>query len=166
MRVVKYILLSFYILLAFFVTLCLFASNSFGDASFGDITFLGLDQDISSYKRGSFLIAARDTASIEVGDEILYYDNANNKNEVQVSEVYKVMQGSEYTYEIHDGLFLSYDYVIGRVGDITSIPVLGYVFTFLTGKVGYFVFVLLPLLLCFCYQLKKYRKMGRVHEEN
>lgn len=96
---------------------------------------------------------------VKTGDEIMYYDTVNGKNQVQVTTVEDVMKTNdkEYTYVIQDGLFLSSEYFIGEVDQIHTIPFLGYLYLLFTSKLGYFVFIILPIVISFIFLMKKYR---------
>lgn len=162
-RVVKYILLSIYIVLAIFVTFCLFAFNKFSDVSFSNKIILGLDSDVSEFKAGSLLISTKDIKCVDVNDTILYYDTIDNKNRVSSTKVLDVMEtnNNEYTYVIDSSMFLSSEYLIGKIDDIIAIPFIGYVFNIFTSRLGYFILIIIPIVIAFIYQLKRYRGLKR-----
>lgn len=159
MKVVKYVLLSLYLLFVVLNTLLLFAINEFGGSCFGDTTVLGLKESVGNYSRGSLLIADKNIKDIKVSDEILYYDVVNSKKEIKMTKAQDIIEKeSNKIIVIDDGLFLSEKYLIGKKENITSIPFIGYLYNLFTGKVGYLIFVVIPIVCCFIYQLLKYRK--------
>ena len=163
MRVVKYILLSIYVVLAIFVTFCLFASNKFGDVSFSNKIILGINSDISDFKAGSLLISTKNIKNVDVDDTILYYDTVDNKNRVSSTKVLDVMKtnDNEYTYVISSSFYLSSEYLIGEVDDITAIPFIGYIFNIFTNRLGYFILIIIPIIIAFIYQLKRYKGLKK-----
>lgn len=162
-RVVKYILLSIYVVLAIFVTFCLFASNKFGDVSFSNKIILGINSDVSNFESGSLLISTKDIKNVDVDDTILYYDTVDNKNRVSSTKVLDVMKtnNNEYTYVISSSFYLSSEYLIGNVNDITAIPFVGYIFNIFTNRLGYFILIIIPIIVAFIYQLKRYRGLKK-----
>lgn len=162
-RVVKYILLSIYVVLAIFVTFCLFASNKFGDVSFSNKIIFGINSDISDFKAGSLLISTKNIKDVDVDDTILYYDTVDNKNRVSSTKVLDVMKtnNNEYTYVISSSFYLSSEYLIGEVDDIITIPFIGYIFNIFTNRLGYFILIIIPIIIAFIYQLKRYKGLKK-----
>ena len=162
-RVVKYILLSIYVVLAIFVTFCLFASNKFGDVSFSNKIILGINSDILDFKAGSLLISTKDIKTVDVDDTILYYDTVDNKNRVSSTKVLDVMKtnDNEYTYVISSSFYLSSEYLIGEVDDVTAIPFIGCIFNIFTNRLGYFILIIIPIIIAFIYQLKRYKGLKK-----
>ena len=162
-RVVKYILLSIYVVLAIFVTFCLFASNKFSDVSFSNKVILGINSNIGDFKAGSLLISTKNIKNISVDDTILYYDTVDNKNIVSTTKVLDVMKtnDNEYTYVISSSIYLSSEYLIGNIDDITVIPFIGYIFNIFTNRLGYFILIIIPIIIAFIYQLKRYKGLKK-----
>lgn len=159
MKVVKYVLLSLYLLFVVLNTLLLFTINEFGSSTFGNTIILGLKNKVEKYDKGSLIITTKDIKDIKINDNILYYDVINSKKEIKITKVQDVIKKeSNNVVVIEDGLFLSEKYVIGKTNDTTSIPFIGYLYNLFTGKFGYLIFVVIPIICCFIYQLIKYRK--------
>ena len=163
MRVVKYSLLFIYVLIIILFTFFMFNMNKFGDSSFSNVTILGLDDSLSSYKKGTLLIATNDFKTIKKGDSIFYYDTLDSKNTVNLTKVEKIMKTNdkEYTFVINNVLFLSSEYLIASTNSVKSIPFLGFIYNIFISKVGYLVLIILPILLTFLYLLKKYKSYRR-----
>ena len=159
MKVVKYVLLSLYLLFVVLNTLLLFTINEFGGSCFGDMAVIGLKNKVGDYSKGNLLIAKKNIKDIKASDDILYYDVVNSKKEIKMTKVQDIIKkDSNRVVVIEDGLFLSEKYLIGKPSNITSIPFIGYLYNLFTGKVGYLIFVVIPIVCCFIYQLIKYRK--------
>ena len=109
---------------------------------------------------GSLLIGKKEIAAVQKGDKIVYYNTENGRRKVDIVQVEGVIKTNEkeYTYVIHDGLFLSSEYLIGEVDQVRSIPFLGYLYRILTSKLGYFLLIMLPIMIVFITLVRKYGK--------
>lgn len=159
MKVIRYMLLGCYMVLVLVTTMFLFTFNQFSNSQIGNKTLFGLKENVGTFHRGDFIMSTKQIDQVKTGDEIMYYDTVNGKNQVQVTTVEDVMKTNdkEYTYVIQDGLFLSSEYFIGEVDQIHAIPFLGYLYLLFTSKLGYFVFIILPIVISFIFLMKKYR---------
>lgn len=166
MKVLKYIGIIFYVVLIIISTFFLFTFNQFSSSQIGNVTITGLKKDIASFSKGSLLIAKKDAASVKEGNKIIYYDTNHGRNQLAVIEVESVMKTNdkEYTYVIQDGLFLSSEYFIGTIDDVKEIPYLGYLYSLFTSKLGYLIFIILPIIVTFIFYIKKYKRS--IHAQN
>ena len=165
MKDIKYILLICYILLVLVTTFFLFTFNQFSNSQIQNVTIIGLSYDVGDFSKGDLLLATKKIDKVKKNNDIIYYDTENGKNKIAHIQVEKVMKTNdkEYTYVIKDGLFLSSEYLIGQVDEIVAIPFLGYLYYLLTSKIGYFVFVMIPIMIAFIIFIKKYK--GVLHGE-
>lgn len=157
MRVVKYVLLSLYLLFVILNTILLFTIDDFGSSHFGDTVILGLNNKVNDYEKGSLIVANNNLDDIKVNDNILYYDVLNSKRQVKMTKVLDIINKKDTTIVINDGLFLSDKYLLGK-DKVLAIPFIGYLYNLFTGKVGYLIFIVIPIIFMFIYQIFKYRK--------
>ena len=134
-------------------TVLLFTFNKFSNSFIDGRTFIGLKEDILNYKKGSLIIVNK--SSINVGNDILFYDIKNSKNFINNETVIKKLD--EKTYVIRDNEYISDEYVIGKVSDIKAIPFIGYLYNIFTSKIGYLLFVILPITLYFIILIRNYK---------
>lgn len=158
MKIVKYILLTIYLMFIALNTFFLFTFNEFSASIFGNNTILGLKEQVGDYQTGSLIMAKKDE-NIKIGDTIIYFNTEKGKKNVDISKVENILDNNEITYVIKDGLFISDKYVIAKNNSVTCIPFLGYLFNFFTSTIGYLIFVVIPIIGCFIYQLFIYKKV-------
>lgn len=157
MRIVKCVLFSLYLLFVILNTIFLFTIDDFGSSHFGDTVIFGLNNKVNGYKKGSLMVTNNDLDDINIDDNILYYDVLNSKREVKMTKVKDIINKKDTTIVINDGLFLSDKYLLGK-NIILAIPFIGYLYNLFTGKVGYLIFIVIPIICMFIYQIFKYRK--------
>ncbi len=157
MKIVKYGLLSIYILFVLFITMLLFTFNKFSNSVIFDTTIIGNTTNIGKYNRGDLLIVSKKTP-ININDKILFYDTKSGKNFLNYTSVLDIIKtnDTETTYVIRDNVFLSSEYVIGNFNDIKSVPFLGYLYMLFTSKIGYLLFIIIPVIISFIFELRKY----------
>ena len=85
----------------------------------------------------------------------MFYDIKNSKNFINNETVIKKLD--EKTYVIRDNEYISDEYVIGKVSDIKAIPFIGYLYNIFTSKIGYLLFVILPITLYFIILIRNYK---------
>lgn len=158
MRIIRYGLAAFYLLFVVLVTLLLFTFNKFSDSMIGKKTIADAEYNISTFKKGDLLIVSNNS-EIKVQDEILFYDTTNGKNFLNCEKVIRIIDtnDSETTYVIRDNEFISSDYVIGTKDHTVRIALLGYLYSFFTSRIGYLIFIIIPIIVYFIFLLKKYR---------
>ena len=156
-RVLVLIYLSFVVILSLY----LFMYSRFGTSSVGRYVIFNAN-NISSVKGGSLVLIKNDVSSIEVGESIFLYNVYSTKKGVLENKVtYKEkLNEEETTYGLDNNKSVSSSYVLGEVNKAKIIPILGYVFNFLSSPLGYLFFALVPTLLMFVFQVhtifKKY----------
>ena len=153
MRVGKYILASIFIIFVIINTFLLFTFNRFSNSTFGGITIIGLKSDILNYKKGSLVILKKNI--ISSGDDILFYDSRSN-NYICNEKVIKKLD--KKTYVIRDNEYVSDEYVVGKISDIKVIPFIGYLYNIFTSKIGYLIFIIIPITLYFALLIRNYKK--------
>lgn len=144
---------SIFVVFVIINTFLLFTFNKFSNSSFGGITIIGLKSDVLNYKRGSLVILKKNI--INNGDDILLYDARSNNNICNEMVIKKL---DEKTYVIRDNEYVSDEYVIGKVSDIIVIPFIGYLYNVFTSKIGYLIFIIIPITLYFVLLIRNYKK--------
>lgn len=144
---------SIFVIFVIINTFLLFTFNKFSNSSFGGITIIGLKSDVLNYKRGSLVILKKNI--INNGDDILLYDARSNNNICNEMVIKKL---DEKTYVIRDNEYVSDEYVIGKVSDIIVIPFIGYLYNVFTSKIGYLIFIIIPITLYFVLLIRNYKK--------
>lgn len=144
---------SIFVVFVIINTFLLFTFNKFSNSSFGGITIIGLKSDVLNYKRGNLVILKKNI--INNGDDILLYDARSNNNICNEMVIKKL---DEKTYVIRDNEYVSDEYVIGKVSDIIVIPFIGYLYNVFTSKIGYLIFIIIPITLYFVLLIRNYKK--------
>ncbi len=155
-KYLMYCLIAFYVLFVMIVTIMLFTFNKFSNSVIGGHTIIGLDKEFKQYKSGDLLIVKNST-NIKKGDKILFYDTNERKNFLNEELVVRVIKTNEKetTYEIRDNEYLSGEYVISTTNHIKRIPMLGYFYILATSKMGYLLFIIVPIVAYFVTLLKR-----------
>ena len=156
--------LTLYVLFIIVVTMMLLTFNKFSNSVISSHTIIGLTKEFSTYKKGDLLII-KNTSNIKTNDRIIFYDTNDRKNFINEENVVRVIKTNEKetTYEIRDNEYLSGEYVIGTTNNIKRLPLIGYLYILTTSKIGYLLFVIIPIVIYFISILKK---GGYVKKEN
>ena len=141
------------------ITLLLLTFNKFSNSVIGDTTIIGNTSEIENYKKGDLFIVPK-SDNIQKGDTILFYDTKKGHNFLNSTIVKNIINTNENetTYVIRDNTYLSSDYVVGKTSDIKCISFLGYMYLLFTNKIGYLLFVIVPIIIYFIIMLRKYRE--------
>ncbi len=157
MNKLKYVLIVIYVIFVLLITVLLFTFNKFSNSVVGNKIIAAINYNVDVYKSGDLLIGSKNTL-VKKGDKILFYDTKDGKKYLNVEQVLDVKKNSDITYVIRDNEFLSSEYVIGTISLIKRIPFIGYLYLFFTSKIGYLLFVVVPIILYFVTILRKYKK--------
>ena len=150
------------IIYVIFVTACILFRNDYGYTQFSDYTLASLDKHDAKYiknaKEGNLLIV-RKTKDIEKGDYIYYYAVINEQYGIRggivtgitkddYNNLYNIdtnISGEKIKISVYNKRVLGkYSNQISNLGDILK---------FLETRVGFLIFVLLPIMLVFVYQI-------------
>lgn len=136
-----------------------FLRNEFGYTEFGSNTLIKIDDmnitELSHYNSGD-LVIIKDVLynDVQIGDELYYYDTLNNQYIIRTGIV-KTKTGDNrsalYTFEENEKVSISSDRVLGVYK--TSYSNYGKILGFLESTVGFLIFVILPVLVLFIYQI-------------
>jgi len=155
------------IIYVIFITTCLLCKNKYGYTQFGNKTFIAINDDNSAelvdFDSGD-LIIVKDVKfnAVNTGDELYYYDTANNTYVIRKGIVSE-KTGDSYSavYEI-DGNSVSKERIIGKL--TKSYGALGLILNVLESRIGFLLLVLLPIFILFIYQV--YRMIVLVKYED
>jgi hypothetical protein len=147
------------IIFAIFMVSVIFMRNDFGYTQYGKNTLIIVDDynttELQHFTSGDLVIVENKLYSeINVGDEVYYYDTLNDTYIVKYGIV-KTKTGDNrsalYTFEENEKVTISSDRILGVYK--TSHANLGKVLGFLQSTVGFLIFVILPILVLFIYQI-------------
>lgn len=156
------ILLSIFVVLyavvALFLTACLLKYNDYKITVFGDKSLIIVNDDTlkDKYKKGSLLVVDKSNADeIESGDEIIFYNTYNNQISIAIGEVIskEVITDTETTYTVTGNYDISSEYLIGSANDTKVYPIIGSILAILESRVGFLIFIILPITLAFLYEI-------------
>ncbi len=149
-----------------FLTSCILFRNKFGFTQFGKYTISSIDGTTAKYventKSGDLLIV-KGSNDIVKGDRIYYYATVNDKYVVRTGIVEKEQKddyNSLYTIDTlvsgdkRTKLNVAQTRVLGKYASTTG--TLGSIMDFLVTRIGFLIFVLLPILLVFVYQIYEF----------
>ena len=150
------------IIYVIFVTACILFRNDYGYTQFGEYTLASLDKNDAKYiknaKEGNLLVVKK-SKDIEKGDYIYYYAAINEHYVVRAGVVTSITK-DDYNnlYNIDTNISgekikisVYHKRVLGKYSN--QISNLGDILKFLETRVGFLIFVLLPIMLVFVYQI-------------
>lgn len=160
-----------------FMTAYILCRNKFGFTHFNKYTFVILNEEnykfVPNYDEGDLLVIESKKFGIEEGSTIYYYVVANNTYVVKSGIVKsKVEDNYSVIYYLDDDALgsVSSNRVIGQ--DVKFSSDKGYILEFLESRIGFLIFVLLPVMLIFIYRIydlfvsSKYRNIDSVEDDN
>ena len=121
----------------------MFFSNQYGYSQIGKYVF-----DVDN---NEFLVIKK-TNIIKKGDLVFYYDIVKEKYKIVYSNVNTINE--DKTYTLDNGERLTSSRIIGK--SHRKIPVIGFILNIVKEKVYFLLFVLLPILIVFVYQVYKF----------
>lgn len=149
-----------------FLTSCILFRNKFGFTQFGNYTISPIDGTTAKYventKSGDLLIV-KSSNDIVQGDRIYYYATVNDRYVIRTGIVEKVQKddyNSLYTIETlvsgdkKTKLNVAQTRTLGKYAN--ALGSLGSIMNFLVTRIGFLLFVLLPILLVFVYQIYEF----------
>ena len=150
------------IMYVIFITACILFRNDYGFTQFGSYTLASLDKVDAKYiknaKDGNLLVVKK-TKDIEVGDYIYYYATVDERYVIR-SGVVTAINKDDYSalYNIDTNISgkeikisVKNTRVLGKYSN--QMATLGDILKFLETRLGFLVFVLLPIMLVFVYQI-------------
>ncbi len=154
------------IIYVIFLTSCILFRNKFGFTQFGKYTISPIDGTTAKYventKSGDLLIV-KSSNDIVQGDRIYYYATVNDRYVIRTGIVEKIQKddyNSLYTIETlvtgskKTKINVAQTRTLGKYAN--SMSTLGSIMSFLVTRIGFLLFVLLPILLVFVYQIYEF----------
>ena len=160
----KFLVCTFECLIIFYVvvmTTFLLCKTEYGIIQIGDYSLISVNKEnqnaFSDFSKGNLVVISNKNANnFKVGDSIYYYDTIDKKYVLQKAEIVEIFGDSNnYLYSVLDNNVassVSFERVIGRYEGIHYAGV-GNILTFLQSQVGFLIFVILPIMLLFIYQI-------------
>lgn len=157
-KILLSILLVLYAVVAIFLTACLLNYNDYKITEFGSKSLIIVNDDTlkDKYKKGSLLVVDKDNAKdIKSGDDIIFYNTYNNQISIAIGEVIdkEIITDTETTYTVEGNYDISSQYLIGSANDTKVYPVIGSILAILESRVGFLIFIILPITLAFLYEI-------------
>lgn len=147
------------IIFAIFMVSTIFLRNKFGYTQFGKNTWIIIDDmnitELSHFKSGDLLIVKSVLFDdVKKGDELYYYDTVNEEYIIRtgiVKEKTGDNRSALYIFEENPKTSISSDRIVGIYDSSSSNW--GAVIGFLQSTAGFLIFVILPILVLFIYQV-------------
>lgn len=147
------------IIYAIAVTSLILCRNRFGYTQFDKTTLITVNEEnlsnLGSVQKKDLLLVENTGANgIKEGDNIYYYATINNEYVIKMGTVASVTSddtNAVYNLNDEDKTSISSTRVMGKYK--ASYASIGATLEFLQGRVGFLIFVLLPILLIFIYQI-------------
>ena len=134
------VLIIIYVILAI---LFMLTSNSYGYSQIGKY-ILDADNDR--------LVIIKKNNSIKVGDLVYYYSVVNEQYKIVYSNVQSINE--DKTYTLDNGNNVQKNKIIGKTD--RNIPIIGFILNRLKDKIYFVIFVILPMLIVFGYNIYKF----------
>ena len=148
--IIQVIIIIFVILVTVFV-LC---KNKYGYTEIANHNFSYVTKEDTKYlkntSKGDLLVIKKDSNPKE-GDNIFYYDVDNNEYVIRQD---KVVKTGELSYYISNSVKIDKNKIIGK--DYKTISKLGGILSKLETKKGFILFIIIPLVIIFIYQIYKF----------
>lgn len=136
------------------ITVFVLCKNKYGYTEIANYNFSYISNTDTKYidnTNKNDLLIIKKNRSIKQNDNIFYYDINKNKYVIRQSKVIKIDSSSYY---ISDNTSIEKDKIIGK--SYKTIPKLGGIISFLETKLGFILFIIIPLVIIFIYQIYKF----------
>ncbi|MBR3230075.1 MAG: hypothetical protein IKF91_04540 [Bacilli bacterium] len=155
-RVLLSVLGVIYLGVILFATVCLLCYNQYKVTEIGDKSFILIDDKSDKYTDGDLVIFTKNANNeIQNGDEIFFYEVSQGKASVNTGVVTKaeVINENETTFTINGNHKISSESVIGKTLTASVYPKVGKILYIIESRFGFLLFVILPALLFFFYEI-------------
>ena len=139
-----------------FATVCLLFYNQYKVTQINDKTFILIDSKSDKYTDGDLVIFTKNPNNeIKNGDEIFFYEVSQGKVSVNTGVVSnsEVINEDETTFTINGNHKISSESVIGKTLTANVYPKVGKILYVIESRFGFLLFVILPALLFFFYEI-------------
>ena len=144
-----------YIIICLAITWLLLVYNEHNDSVICKKTLINVlsEYKLKDYNNGDLLIVKNNP--IKKGDSIIYYNTYTSKEYPTKSKVKDINDdASEITYILEDGNIIKKKDVIGN--QISKVMFLGYILYIFESQIGFLLLIILPILVLFIYEIKKF----------
>lgn len=167
LKIVWNIIQVFILVYVFLVTFLVININEYGYSEVGKSTFVPVTKNIKKYlgdyKKSDLLIIKNN--KINKDDEIYYYTVDETNYYISKAKVIEVNNG---VYVTDNNFNIDQDRIIGN--EIIRIKYIGLFINFLLKEIGYFCFIILPMLILLIYNIYDFsvsmRKLNNIRIEN
>lgn len=139
-----------------FATVCLLFYNQYKVTQINDKTFILIDAKSDKYTDGDLVVFTKNPNNeIKNGDEIFFYEVSQGKVSVNTGVVSnsEFIDEDETTFTINDNHKISSESVIGKTLTANVYPKVGKILYVIESRFGFLLFVILPALLFFFYEI-------------
>lgn len=150
----------------FFITFLVVNINEFGFSEVGKGTYVPVTKKVKkylNYKTGDLLIIKN--TEINKNDNIYYYTVVDSEYYIAKT---KLLEVNKDIYTTEDNFNIDEDRIVGN--KIIKIKYIGFILNFLLKEIGYFIFIILPMLILLIYHIydfsKSMRKLNNIRIEN
>ena len=141
-----------------FITSCILCRNKYGYTQYDKYVFVTVNEDnvkhLKSYDIGDLIIIKNQKFGIDKGDVIYYYYPLDERYLIKSDVVSSKMEddySALYTLNDEDATTIASNRVLGKYTSVYK--GMGSVLDFLVGRVGFLLFVLLPIMVVFIYRI-------------
>ncbi|MBQ8534075.1 MAG: hypothetical protein IJ463_00130 [Bacilli bacterium] len=167
LKIVWNIIQVFILVYVFLVTFLVININEYGYSEVGKSTYVPVTKNIKKYlgdyKKSDLLIIKNN--KINKDDEIYYYTVDETNYYISKAKVIEVNNG---VYVTDNNFNIDQDRIIGN--EIIRIKYIGLFINFLLKEIGYFCFIILPMLILLIYNIYDFsvsmRKLNNIRIEN
>ena len=167
LKIVWNIIQVFILVYVFLVTFLVININEYGYSEVGKSTYVPVTKNIKKYlgdyKKSDLLIIKNN--KINKDDEIYYYTVDETNYYISKAKVIEVNNG---VYVTDNNFNIDQDRIIGN--EIIRIKYIGLFINFLLKEIGYFCFIILPMLILLIYNIYDFsvsmRKLNNIKIEN
>lgn len=167
LKIVWNIIQVFILVYVFFVTFLVININEYGYSEVGKSTYVPVTKNIKKYlgdyKKSDLLIIKNN--KINKDDEIYYYTVDETNYYISKAKVIEINNG---VYVTDNNFNIDQDRIIGN--EIIRIKYIGLFINFLLKEIGYFCFIILPMLILLIYNIYDFsvsmRKLNNIRIEN
>ena len=145
LRIILNIIQVIIIIYVLLVTTLMFCANEYGYTEIGNYVFNSDNNDLLLIKKDN---------NIKEEDTIYYYSTVNEKYTIVSNKVISINKDDKNSLYTVEEDVISSSKVIGKT--TKKIKVLGGILRYLESKPGFLIFVLLPILVIFIYQVYEF----------
>lgn len=138
-----------YVMISVFITLCLLMYNEYNVTEFGNNVLVIVKNDNSGgYNKGDLIVVEK-RKDYDVDDKIFYYVLKEKSYFIN----YGAVENEKSDSVIVQNEVIDKKMVIGTDEECLVISKLGNILAFLESKIGYLIFVILPIFLFFLWEI-------------